>query len=317
MTRPLKIDSHAHIYETKEIGHSEKVGYEVWEYGELPGVRTSALNGTAGELLDSMRIAGISKSVVVNLYTTASIRAAALASLEAGLSELERDRATREIDARLADEMCSFNRWACGIGEKHPDLAIFVAADPTLLPDERGAAHVRELHEKHGARGVKLHGAAQGFNMSDRRMWGTYRACEELGLPIIAHSGPDRCGAGHAEPPAFVEMLRTFPELKVVVAHLGGGSWRLTKAVADAFPNAYFDCCEIIDWTGSPNGPSQTELARLIKAIGPHRVMMGSDFPWYDLDNTVDRVMSLPLLADEEKERILGANAEEILGLQV
>ena len=57
------------------------------------------------------------------------------------------------------------------------------------------------------------------------------------------------------------------------------------------------------------------ELARLIRDIGTRRVMMGSDYPWYDLDNTVDRVMSLPLLAEEEKERILGANAEEILGL--
>ena len=41
-----------------------------------------------------------------------------------------------------------------------------------------------------------------------------------------------------------------------------------------------FDCCEIIDWTGSPNGPSEVELARLIRDIGSHRVVMGSDFPW-------------------------------------
>ena len=315
MTQPVKIDSHVHIYETSEIGYAEKTGYEVWEYGELPGVRTSALNGTVDELLDSMRIAGISKSVIVNLYTTASIRAAAVSALEAKTGASARDAAMREIDARLADEMRSFNRWACAIGRDHPELAVFVAADPTLLPDEAGAKHVRELHESQGARGVKLHGAAQGFNMSDRRMWATYRTCEELGLPIIAHSGPDRLGEGYAEPPAFVEMLRAFPDLKVVVAHLGGGTWRLTREVAEAFPNAYFDCCEIIDWTGSPKGPSQAELAKLIQDIGPRRVMMGSDFPWYDLDNTVDRVMSLPLLAGEEKERILGANAQEILGL--
>ena len=315
MSQLLKIDSHVHVYETREIGHSEKTGYEVWEYGELPGVRVSALDGTVDELLDSMRTADISKSVIVNLYTTASIRAAAIEALEPRLSASERDEALKEIDARLADEMRSFNRWACGIGKEHPELAVFVAADPTLMPGDASADHVRELHDKYGAQGVKLHGPAQGFNMSDRRMWPTYRACEELRLPIIAHSGPDRSGVDYAEPPSFVEMLRSFPELKVVVAHLGGAAWRLTREVADAFPNAYFDCCEIIDWTGSPKGPSEMELAQLIRAIGPHRVMMGSDFPWYDLDNTVDRVMSLPLLAVEEKERILGANAEEILGL--
>ena len=43
--------------------------------------------------------------------------------------------------------------------------------------------------------------------------------------------------------------------------------------------------------------------------------MMGSDFPWYDLDHTVERIMELPVLSNEEKEGILGANAVRILGL--
>ena len=53
----------------------------------------------------------------------------------------------------------------------------------------------------------------------------------------------------------------------------------------------------------------------MILDIGSHRVMMGSDFPWYDLDHSIERVFSLPLLSREEKERIIGANAVEILGL--
>ena len=53
----------------------------------------------------------------------------------------------------------------------------------------------------------------------------------------------------------------------------------------------------------------------MIRNVGPHRVMMGSDFPWYDLDHTVDRVMSLPVLSEEEKSGILGSNAVRILGL--
>ena len=43
--------------------------------------------------------------------------------------------------------------------------------------------------------------------------------------------------------------------------------------------------------------------------------MMGSDYPWYDLDHTVERVMELPLLSDEEKQGIIGANAVNILNL--
>ncbi len=42
---------------------------------------------------------------------------------------------------------------------------------------------------------------------------------------------------------------------------------------------------------------------------------MGSDFPWYDLDRTIEQVMALPLLSNEEKEGMLGAYAEQALGL--
>ena len=45
--------------------------------------------------------------------------------------------------------------------------------------------------------------------------------------------------------------------------------------------------------------------------------MLGTDFPWYDLDHTVERVMALPLLSREEKEGMLGANAVGLLDLPV
>ena len=130
--------------------------------------------------------------------------------------------------------------------------------------------------------------------------------CQELGVPIIGHSGPDRGGAGFAEPRAFGEALAQFPELNIVLAHLGGATWDQALEIAETYPNAYFDCCEIIEWTEGTNAPTEKQLARLIKDIGPQRVMMGSDYPWYDLDHTVVRVMELPILSAEEKAGILG-----------
>ena len=93
------------------------------------------------------------------------------------------------------------------------------------------------------------------------------------------------------------------------------GTWQQTEEIAAAYPNVYFDCCEIIEWTAGDKAPSDAELARLIQDVGPHRVMMGSDFPWYDLDHSIDRVMELPLLSNEEKTGIVGSNAVTILGL--
>ena len=112
-------------------------------------------------------------------------------------------------------------------------------------------------------------------------------------------------------------MLQEFPELTIVLAHLGGGAWHQTLEIAESFTNVYFDCCEIIEWTGGTTAPNDHELAKLIRDIGSDRVMMGSDFPWYDLDHTIMRIMELPLLSDEEKLGIVGSNAVRILGIDL
>jgi len=105
--------------------------------------------------------------------------------------------------------------------------------------------------------------------------------------------------------------------LNVVLAHLGGGQWRQTLELAQGFPSLVFDLCEIVEWTGAPNAPTAEQLGQLIADIGPERVMLGTDFPWYDLDHTVELVLDLPVLSAEQKEAILGANAVRILGLPV
>ena len=313
MSEPVRIDSHVHLYRSVDEGIAAKEGYEILEYGRQDEVTFSDLPGTVDDLLQSMERAAMDKVVIVNLYVAGERRSILRKELPPGLGSSERERAERNIEARLREELFAFNRWACDMGRDRPSLVPFVFTDILLLSAEENAAHVRDLAENRGARGVKLHGPAAGFFMGDERLWPTYAVCRELGLPVIGHSGPDREGNGFAEPRAFGAVLKAFPELPIVLAHMGGATWRQALEIAQSHDNAFFDCCEIIEWTHSENGPSDRELAQLIRDIGADRVMMGSDFPWYDLDRTIDRVMALPLLSMEEKEGIIGANAERIL----
>ena len=316
MADALKIDSHLHLYETKEIGAFEKGDYGIWEYGQKADVKFSAYDGDLEDTLDAMESAGFAKAIVVNLFSTRGVMERAVSGMSGRMSASEREEEVRKVEAGYAEALRKFNVGACERVKGHDNLIPYIALDAIAMPGEEGAAHLREMVEQHGARGVKLHGPAQGFNMSDERMWPSYDACQELGLPIVAHSGPDKLGAGYAEPRAFAGMLAAFPDLKVIIAHMGGGTWGQAHAIAEAFPNAYFDCCEIIEWVGgATNAPSEEEFAQLIRDIGPSRVFMGSDFPWYDLDRTVDQVMALPVLSSEEKEGMLGAYAQEALGL--
>lgn len=315
MSDAIKVDSHVHLYRSVEEGLEEKDGYEVWEYGDQPIVKYSESPGTVDDVVAAMQSSGIDKAVMVNLFSSHLTRETAIASLPADLGAGAREKALQQIDAEVLTKLKTFNQWGCDVAREHPEIAAFIAADAIGLPGKAGADHIRDMVENHGAHGVKLHGAFQNFYMYDERLWPTYELCQELNIPIIGHAGPDRDGSGMAEPRSFGRMLGEFPQLTMVLAHMGGARWQQTLEIAQAHPNAYFDCCEIIEWTNSTHGPSEQQLARLIKDVGPERVMMGSDFPWYDLDHTIERVMELPLLSMEEKEGILGANAVRILGL--
>ena len=310
------IDSHMHIYRTKEEGRRQfEGGYVIWEYGEKPDVHFSQYDGDIEDALDAMEKSGVSKAVVMNLFSVTRTREHNISILPDTLTAADRTREIQRIDDSFAELLQEFNTWICDTVKPYPQLVPFISTDPTALPGEAGARHIREMVENHGARGIKLHPVLQDFNMSDQRMWPFYEVCQELGIAIVAHSGPAQGGEPHAEPRSFAGALEAFPNLKIVLAHMGGGTWDQATAIADAYPNAYFDCCEIIEWTGGTNAPTEAQFAQLIKDVGPERVLMGSDFPWYDLDHQIERIMELPLLSQEEKEGMLGANAERILGL--
>jgi predicted TIM-barrel fold metal-dependent hydrolase len=301
MPDPLRVDIHLHLYETKEGGEREKTTYEIWEYGSKPDVVFSRFDGDLDDALTAMGEAGYAHAVVANLFAVDLL-----------------DEATRAGGPGAhAERLVASNRWACEVVAGNPELSVFVAADPGVLGGEEGAWHLREMAERHGARGIKIHPVVQRFMPDDLRMLSIYRMCVELGLAVLSHSGSAKAGARFAEPASFAGVLEAFPDLTLVLAHLGGASWRQTADLARAFPQVKFDLCEIIEWTGASNAPTREDLARLIREVGSDRVMLGSDFPWYDLGRTADLVMGLPLLGTEEKEAILGANAVRILRLPV
>ena len=307
MAEQLRIDTHVHLYETTELAEGAKSDYDVWEYGEKPDIRFSAHAGTVDDAIVAMAESGFAKAVVVNLWSEGLDRRRLASEVEAGMLDAAVEAAT---PARLLE----YNQWACDVAREHPQFIPYVSIDPHA--ETSGTLEMlTDLVEHHGARGLKLHAARLGFSMDDRRMWPLYQRCVELGIPIVAHSGPARDGEQYAGPRAVAEVLRAFPELVLVVAHMGGGSWRQLPELIGLSSNVAYDCSEIIAWLGAPRAPTARQCVDLVQQIGSDRAMLGSDFPWYDIGHSAAIVLDLPGLSDEEKEAILGANAERILSL--
>ncbi len=311
---PILVDVHMHLYETKAVGEWWKSGYEIFEYGSKPDVPFGSFSGDLEDAVSALAAAGYHHGVAVNLFGMDLFREEAASMLPDGLSADERAEAIRRIEEGLPERMRAYNRWLVDALASVPQITPYVAVDPWALSPEQNVEHLREMADR-GAKGIKLHPVVQRFEPSDPRMRPVFEACREMGLVVLSHTGAAKGGETFAEPQAFAPLLRDVPGLKVVLAHLGGGRWRQTEAFAAAFPEVAFDLCEIIEWVGAPNAPTREALAHLVDVVGPRRVMLGTDFPWYDLERTAQLVLDLPGLAASDKDRILGENAVRILGL--
>ena len=309
------VDVHVHLYEDKDIARRAKDNYVIWEYGDDPGVEFSPIDGDLEDLADTYGKGGFDRAVVVHLFETALARHEAIARLAPGRTGDAASKARAAVDEAVSEAMVASNLWVAEVARANPMVEVLVTVDPTLLSSVALVDHLVELANA-GVRGIKLHPVSQGFLPNDVRLHAIYDTCSDAGLVVLSHSGPGHHGGASARPSEFGTVLERWPDLRLVLAHLGGATWRESEELAASFPQVVFDLSEIIEWVGAPSAPSTSELVGLIRNIGVDRVMLGSDFPWYDPTKTVDRVLSLPGLGAGEKAAILGGTAVRVLGLE-
>jgi hypothetical protein len=294
-----------HLHRTAEEGRAVVGDYPIIEYGDGDGVDLADVAGTVEDALAALREGGVDYGCALNSFEVPGHPMAPDGGWPAAPPYPE-----------LAAELRAVDDWICEVGAAHPEVLPFVTVNPAVLDATEAAAHVATMADERGARGVKLHTIAMRAFPGEAALAPTFSVCEARALPVVAHCGPDRHGVGWAMPGAFAPVLERHPGLPLVLAHLGGAAWREVAELALAFPAARFDLSEIVSWSGhAPGAPTPAELSALIGAVGPERVLMGSDFPWYEPGSVVAAVEALPGLGDEARAAILGGNAAELLGL--
>jgi predicted TIM-barrel fold metal-dependent hydrolase len=156
--------------------------------------------------------------------------------------------------------------------------------------------------------GVKVHLASAGFDFRDA----AHRALLErvaarvarAGLVLLLHLDPQRRGTETEDVRRLLEeALGPHPELRVVIAHLGGsggfGPWTQAvletatrwlgdeRAAGRARPGVCFDLSAVPLARESEGVPATTEeelaaLAPALRELGLERVLFASDYPVFD-----------------------------------
>ena len=306
MTNYDIIDAHVHTYKTKEIGLQALSGFDA-----------SGCCGTPEELVPIMQDAGIRQAVQCNMTPARSMFEAALAGMPAGQAEEARPALLEKISDRIRRR----NEWTCQMAQEQPGLVAFLSVDPIMGP-EAMLAELLDKIDNQGARGLKIHPGEGRFYPDDPSLGPVYEAMLERGLPVISHGGLDIANPdpSYSRPTAFAGVAEQYPELKLVIAHLGNNFFDESVQLASKYPNVFFDTSAAItgDENGEPlnkkNALSNAEAVQLIRKIGVERVMFGSDYPWFHPLWDLKRFLKLDF-SDAEKEALLAGNARRILGL--
>ncbi|WP_030169803.1 amidohydrolase family protein [Streptomyces sp. NRRL S-813] len=218
-----------------------------------------------------------------------------------------------------------------------------LGAVPLQDPD-LAAAELAELKQL-GLRGVEIGTNIVGASLGDARFHGFYAEAERLGLALYVHalspalgdrlpaSATGTYGFNTESSLAAASLVSTgtaekFPDLRIGFSH-GAGGFPLMVPRARYF------------WGGTWNEEppvredraalSPLDLARrffydalvfdaralryLIDLLGPHQVMLGSDFPAMDRETPADRTLRTLGLTAAEHEAVTWTSCHRFLGL--
>ena len=132
------------------------------------------------------------------------------------------------------------------------------------------------------------------------------RRCAELDCCVLYHAWYKTTGNEKEEstPADIAHLARRHPNVRIIMAHMMGGGVRGILDVA-ALENVW------IDTSGSQAEAGIIEYA--LEAVGPERIIFGSDFPGRDFATQLGKIEALDLTA-EEHEAICWQNTLDVLG---
>jgi len=177
----------------------------------------------------------------------------------------------------------------------------------------------RRLVEEHGVRGFKFHPNAQAFYPDDRSFYPLYAVIEELGVPVVFHSGHTGVGAGerggggirlkYSNPMLVDDVATDFPDLAIVLAHPSFPWQDEALSVCLHKPLVH------IDLSGWSPKYFPANLIQYANTLLKHKMLFGSDFPVITPDRWLADFERLDI-RPEVRPLILKENALRLLGLK-
>lgn len=218
-----------------------------------------------------------------------------------------------------------------GLWVDDADIADYVSQQPEKLIgflslDPTQPGWQQELHFGHqelGLRGIKLMPMYAGFRPDDERLNPLWDYASRNQLPVLLHTGTtfiSQAPLAFTLPRLLDTVATRFPEIRLILAHLGHPFEGECVAVIRKHPNVYADVSAL------HYRPWQLyNSLMLVQEYGVwHKLLFGTDYPFTTVNDSLAGLRSLnnqlegtrlPRLNTEDIEAMISRDSLSLLGL--
>lgn len=156
-----------------------------------------------------------------------------------------------------------------------------------------------------GVVGFKLHPAMHATPVTDPRYQSTWERANAEKRLLLSHTWGAGGGCGTSE---MRKMAEKYPDVRLILGHSCYGDWNGAMALAAEHPNVYLDLTASYHVYGL--------IEKMCEVAGPHKVLFGTDYPWFEPMVTVGCVV-FAHIAEQDMADILYNNARRLLDEQL
>jgi len=240
------IDIHTHFF-------PPKIFKAIWNFFELPDANGNPRGWTIKYKLPIVELVKLLDSKNVKAFTTLNY-------------------AHKEL---VADYI---NEWTYEFVKKYKNVIPFGC----VWPGDRDLfKYVLKIFEKYNFVGIKAQPLVQNFFPDDKRLYEVYKLIVDLNKWYIIHAGTAPYTNKYLGYKTFIKFIEKFPNMNVIVAHLGAYEFNEFFNLLDKYENLYFDTSMVYipenlfaKWNPNFYLPDKEKIIKY-----SDRILFGSDFP--------------------------------------
>lgn len=174
--------------------------------------------------------------------------------------------------------------------------------------------------------GLKLYLGYQYFYANDQRCYPIYELALKYDVPVVLHCGDtvnyeNKAKVKYAHPLPVDDVATDFPQLKIIIAHMGN-PWLIDCAeVLYKNPNVYTDVSGLVDNTQLDVDSVYAKLMKqriedLTAYSSPRKLLYGTDWPLVSMADYIKFVSHLSF-SSEDFDYIFYKNAQELFKMKI